>query len=404
VIDDLQSPVVSSPPTPMPILPDYHGACLSNLVPALIAGTSGDGEPLGAIPEWIPSAVEGARQVVLLVIDGLGWNQLRSRPDLAPTLCGAFDIDRAITSVVPTTTACALTSIATGTTPAEHGVMGYRLATDRDEIMNVLRWSVGTTTPRDVRQSVPAAAFQPFPPFPGATRAVPVVSRGEFGGTGFTACHLGDSPLFGYKVASSLLVHVRHLVAAGESFIYAYYDGIDKVAHEHGLGDHYDEEIRAVDRLVSDLVESLPPDAALVITADHGQVDIGPRIEVLGPEIMSAVRFLSGEGRFRWIHARPGASDDAHAAASEHYGDRAWVVDRQQLIDESWFGGPLRPGVVERLGDIALIPHAPIAFLDPADTGESRLAARHGSLTADEMLVPLVALTGRGSVGGNISV
>lgn len=50
--------------------------------------------------------------------------------------------------------------------------------------------------------------------------------------------------------------------------------------------------------------------------------------------------------------------------------------------------------MIDRLGDVALIPHAPVAFLDPADAGESTLAARHGSLTADEMLVPLVAIAG----------
>ena len=106
------------------------------------------------------------------------------------------------------------------------------------------------------------------------------------------------------------------------------------------------------------------------------------------------VRFLSGEGRFRWLHARPGAAADLEALCAERYGDSTWVRSRGQLIDEGWFGGPLGDGFGERLGDVALIPFAPIAFVDPADTGENRLACRHGSLTTDEMLVPLVALRG----------
>jgi hypothetical protein len=56
--------------------------------------------------------------------------------------------------------------------------------------------------------------------------------------------------------------------------------------------------------------------------------------------------------------------------------------------------------VVDRLGDVALVPYAPIAFLDPADTGETGLVARHGSLTPAEMLVPLLAVPGDGNIGG----
>jgi hypothetical protein len=73
-------------------------------------------------------------------------------------------------------------------------------------------------------------------------------------------------------------------------------------------------------------------------------------------------------------------------------------MSRDRVIDEGIFGGPLRDGLIDRLGDVALLPHQPIAFVDPADTGESRLQSRHGSLTAEELLVPLVALTR----GGNI--
>ena len=102
-----------------------------------------------------------------------------------------------------------------------------------------------------------------------------MVSKDEFGGTGFTAAHLGNSPLSGYKVLSSLPVEVGRLLREGERFVYAYYDGIDKVAHGSGLGDLYDAELRAVDRLVADLVAELPAGAVLVVTADHGQIDVG---------------------------------------------------------------------------------------------------------------------------------
>jgi hypothetical protein len=378
-------------PRPEPFLPDYAGACLTNLVPALLAGPDHS-------PDWLPELARGANQVVLLVIDGLGWEQLQDRASIAPTLAGAALTGGAITSVAPTTTATALTSIVTGRTPSDHGVLGYRLAVADDEVLNVLRWQVGSKSPRDARQSIPAAKFQPFPPFPGASAPVPVVSRAEFGGTGFTAVHLGDSPLCGYRVLSTMVVDTRRLLAEGPAFVYGYYDGIDKVAHAHGLGEHYDAELEAVDRLVAEIAASLPDGAVLVVTADHGQVDVGSHVVLPGKEIMSGVRFISGEGRFRWLHAKPGAAKDLLAVADELYGETTWVRSRDELFEGNWFGGPPREGVASRLGDVALVPHAPVAFLDPADTGETRLAARHGSLTSAEMLVPLLCLAGSGNI------
>jgi len=127
-----------------------------------------------------------------------------------------------------------------------------------------------------------------------------------------------------------------------------------------------------------------------VVTADHGQVEVGQRVEVLGSEVMDGVVLVSGEGRFRWLHLRPGATEDVAAAAQALYGGMAWIRTREQMIEEGWLGGEPTPAVADRLGDVVLAPFEPTAFLDPADTGELRLVARHGSLTAAEMLVPLV--------------
>ena len=144
-----------------------------------------------------------------------------------------------------------------------------------------------------------------------------MVSRVEYASTGFSAAHLGESALHGWHTPSGLVVEVRRLLAAGEPFVYAYYDGIDRVAHARGLGEHYAAELRAADRLVGDVLEVLPPGAVLVVTADHGQVEVGPSVEVLGGELMAAVELLSGEGRFRWLHVREGATEDVAAAAGE---------------------------------------------------------------------------------------
>lgn len=374
--------VVDSAPVGVPpVLPAYGGACVANIVPALLGPGGTD-----AVPDWMPATVRGARQVVLLVLDGLGWEQLRPRRALTPEL-SAMDGGPA-TTVVPSTTATGLTSIATGLTPGEHGVVGYRIDV-RGEVLNVLRWA---TPDGDARRRIVPGDFQSVPAFLGSS--VPVVTKAEFASTGFTLAHLGGSRHVGYRMTSTLVVEVRRLLAAGERFVYAYYDGIDKVAHEYGLAEHYDAEMAATDHLVGQLRRALPPGAVLLVTADHGQVDVGDRIVHPGPDVLSLTRSQSGEGRFRWLHARAGAVADLHQAAEAAHGDLAWVVTAEQTRDEGWFGPRLSAAAAARLGDVALVAREPVSFDDPADSGPFELVARHGSCTPDEMYVPLLA--GRG--------
>ena len=286
-----------------------------------------------------------------MVLDGIGWDQLQLRKEHAPFLAAMGG--GPITSVAPTTTACALSSITLGATPAEHGVIGYRVAVDEGVVLNVLRWR---TADGDARDTVPAREFQSRDAFAG--RAVPVVTRAEFRGSGFSDAHLRGAALVGYGVASSIAVEVRRLLAAGEQLVYAYYDGIDKTAHGHGFGEHYDAELRSADRLVEDIAAMLPAGGCLLVTSDHGQVEVGPRLVALDKDLLKSVRFQSGEGRFRWLHAVEGETAAVARQAHELYGDRAWVRTREEAEAEGWFGGRLSPVVASRVGDVALAaPH-----------------------------------------------
>ena len=358
-----------------PRLPDYAGACISNVVPCLVDAPE-------AWPAWFPELAADAEQVVLLVADGLGWEQLQARRALAPTLTSMSGAP--ITAVAPSTTATALTSITTGLPPGEHGVMGYRMSID-GEILNVLRWQIAG---RDVRASVPPEKVQFHEVFGG--QRPPVITRAEFRTTGFTTAHLDRTRLTGWRMTSTLVTEVDRLVSAGEPFVYAYYEGIDKVAHEYGLGAHYDAELVAVDRLAADILAVLPPGAVLVVIADHGQVEVGDNLIVPAPEVLSHVRNQSGEGRFRWLHARPGHTRPLLEEAVAHHSDVAWVVDVDTVVDEGWFGPVVTDAARRRLGDVALVAREPVSFVDPADSGPFALVARHGSLTDAEMLVPLL--------------
>ena len=317
------------------MLPDYDDACTSNLIPALL-------DPDVERPSWLAAEAVEADQVVVLVLDGLGWEQLQARRSLMPTLA-AMQGGR-ITTVCPTTTATALTSITTGLPPGEHGVIGYRMAVGRD-VLNVLRWS---THRGDARQAIPARSICDAEPF--VAQRPPIVVRAEFEHSGFSDAHLFGSRFVGYRMPSTMAIEVARLLRAGEPFVYAYYDGIDKVAHEYGLGMVYDAELVFVDRMVEYLLHELPPGVALVITSDHGQVDVGERVFPPHPEVLSHVRHQSGEARFRWLHAHPGAATSLYEAAQRHHGHEAWVVTREQVVDDCWFGPKVLPGALARLG------------------------------------------------------
>ncbi|HEU4841507.1 MAG TPA: alkaline phosphatase family protein [Ilumatobacteraceae bacterium] len=362
-----------------PLIPDYAGPNVRGIIPALL----GPGSWATSLPPWMPAPVASADQVVLLVLDGLGWEQLQEHRALMPTL-GALT-GQSITTVAPTTTATALSSIATGLSPAEHGLLGYRMMLS-GEVLNVLRW---TSTGGDRRRAHPPRDVQPFAAFLG--HDVPVVSPAELETSAFTEGHLRGSRPVGYRAISAIPVEVGRQLRAGERFVYAYYGGVDKTAHERGFGDFYEAELRYADRLVGDLLDVLPPGAVLLVTADHGQVQVGDNVIIPDRALLDMVAQQSGEGRFRWWHARHGSVDDLAKAAAERYEDVAWVVTREQVIDEHWFGPSIAAPMAARLGDVALVPHAPVTFFDPADSGPFELVCRHGSLTSAEVLVPLLA-------------
>jgi predicted AlkP superfamily pyrophosphatase or phosphodiesterase len=362
-----------------PLVPDYGGACISNVVPTLL-------ERPDTPPDWMPAAAMEADQVVLLLLDGLGWEQLQTRRHLAPTLASMEG--GPIATVLPTTTATALTSLATGTPPGEHGVIGYRINVN-GEVLNILRW---TTAAGDARQTIPPQKIQTQLPFLG--QRPPVVTRAEFARTGFTMAHLDSTRFTGYRMQSSLVTDIARLMRSSEPFVYGYYEGIDKVAHEYGLGEYYDAELAAADRLVADVLEAVPTGTAVVVVSDHGQVDVGPRVIPLASEVIAHVSLQSGEGRFRWLHARPGHAALLVDAATACHGDDAWIVTRDQVIEEGWFGPRVSAEASSRLGDVALVARTDVAFVEPSDSGPYDLIGRHGSATSAELWVPL--LVGRG--------
>lgn len=362
-----------------PVLPQYGGGCVADIVPAIL-------EP-GVDPSTgpLPAEVLEARAVVVLILDGLGAEQLAARRQAAPTL---HEMQVAtLTTVAPSTTASALTSIATGVGVGEHGIVGYRIRTD-DGNLNILKWR---TPQGDSRQRHRPERFQPVAAFGG--QRPPALQPDAYRKSGFSRAYLRDARRCGYKVLSSLAVEVRRLLAAGESFVYVYYEGPDTVAHEHGFGEHYTAELRACDRLMADLLTAVPRGTAVVATSDHGLVDCTGSLVKIDRSVLDCARAESGEARFRWLHARPGRGRDLYEAAVGAHGAQAWVHTAEEIVEAGWLGPVVTDAARSRLGDVALVARDAWAFSHP-DDGAGNLIGRHGSLTPAEMLVPLLVHVG----------
>ena len=98
---------------------------------------------------------------------------------------------------------------------------------------------------------------------------------------------------------------------------------------------------------------------------------------------------MSGEGRFRWLHAHPGSAAELRERVGDELGEDCWVLSRRELCDAGWLG-EVDDELVERLGDVAIVPFTPHFVPDPAEPREAGMKGRHGSLTAAEMYVPLI--------------
>ena len=356
-----------------PVIPDYGDKCVSQLVPSFL--------DISNASSWIPIDVLSAKTIVLLVLDGLGWEQLQENKECFQTLVefsGSF-----ITTVAPSTTATALTSITTGAPPGEHGIVGYRIPVEGG-ILNSLRWSTGS----EAHKPDPFD-FQLMPVFD--NQKPKVVTSIDHQGSGFSQAHLRDSRFSGYRDRFELIEIILQSVENFEPFIYAYWDGIDRIAHEFGFTDQYFSELKKCDLMIDELLKRLPPNVALVVTSDHGQVEVGDRMLELTTDLKNLITKQSGEARFRWLHALPGAETDLLISAKETFEECGWILSKDQILNEGWFGPRVNEIVKNRLGDVALVAKDKVGFTDPAEKMPFQLITRHGSLTEEEMHVPLLS-------------
>ncbi|MGW5558661.1 alkaline phosphatase family protein [Micromonospora sp. NPDC003944] len=382
-------------PAPLEILgPDHGGGSLADVLPSALAvlGVPGSPDPLGIVP-----ALAGVRRIAVLLVDGLGWYQLPTAAPYAPTLAGlAATVARPLIAGFPSTTPTSLVSLGTGVAPGAHGVLGFTVRVPgTDRVLTHTDWAADPSP----------LHWQPVPTQLERARAAgvttTVVSRQEFGGSGLTvaANRGGDfrGAAGGDAVAAAMLAALA--AGTGPTLVSGYHADLDRHGHLSGVdSEPWRVAATEVDGLVARLVDGLPSDAALLVTADHGQLDIpaAHRFDLdTDPRLRAGVRLVAGEARVRYLHVEPGAVDDVLSAWSEVLGATARVRTRDDVVATGWFG-PVAEEHLGRIGDVVVTCNDTYAVMASRTERPmaSKLVAYHGSDTAAELTVPLLVVRG----------
>ena len=376
--------------TPTPLLPAYGRSTLADLLPSVghHLGVPGcDADVLG---------LPAAHRYVVLLVDGLGHDLVVRAADRAPWLAARLG-DRPLTSGVPATTVTSLTSLGTGLPPGQHGMVGITSRVpSTGEVLNALSWE----------SDLLPEAYQPHPTMfeRAAAAGVAVTSVGlqRFARTGLTQAALRGPrfvPFPSEKDTQLRIDLVADAVSRGQrTLVYAYERELDHTGHAQGCGSPaWHDQLSRVDTMLARLRDALPSDVVLLVTGDHGMVDVPADRRLViedEPELAAGVDVVAGEARFRHLYVDRDDSASVARRWRDRLGDRAWVRTRDEAIDEGWFG-PVRDDVRERYGDVLAAPSGEWAFMTRTFPQEMELVGMHASLTPVEMRVPLVVATGR---------
>ncbi|MCR2814596.1 alkaline phosphatase family protein [Microbacterium jiangjiandongii] len=341
--------------------------------------------------EWL----RPARSAIVFVIDGLGRSNLAARSGHARFLAGAMTKKDIARTVFPSTTAAALTSLLTGVDPGMHGIVGYRLRIPgTDEAPNQLKgWESHGLDPLTWQRAEPLFASESR-----AGRPCFVVTKSEYENTGFTEATLRGAAFIAADDLDERIERAAEAAARHSgALVYLYAPELDSLGHRYGWeSDEWSAGLERVDAAAQRLSQLIAPRTGVVITADHGMVDVPRHRHLLlrdGDGLTDGVRVIGGEPRMLHLYAEPGEAAAVHAAWLAAESGRSWVLTRDEAVQAGLFG-PTDPEVRPRIGDVLVAARAGIAYYDDRarDKRPQRMVGQHGSITAEERIVPLIRL------------
>lgn len=353
--------------------------------PAQAVG-SGDAPDTSSVS--LPAGLQPIRSFVLVVVDGLGHANLKAMAGHARTL-GALPTRR-IETVIPSTTGAALTTITTGRLPGEHGLLGYKIRHPQLGLVTTLKDWQHIEKPREWQRAEPLFGLA------GELGVRPVaIGRPAHATGGLTESILAGTEYHGGQTIAERFSIASKLLRGDDPILaYLYVDELDKVAHSDGWqSDAWLRRLEQLDAALDDLLRTLPGDVGIVVTADHGIIDVEPERRIClddGLVPTAEIEMIGGEPRFRSLYLRDGASADAVAeGVASSLRKLAWVGTRDEAVRAGWFG-PVAPAVEDRLGEVLVIARGQHAFTLREDPPSAlAMVGQHGGLSDEERGVPL---------------
>lgn len=382
------------------IRPDYEGGSIVNLMRSL-GDACGTTQPLPYAPlrDLKVSPHDTARNIVLLVIDGLGYDYLLNKG-----AGGALHrhLHARLTSVFPSTTASAVTTYLSGLAPQQHALTGWHMYfSELDAIAAVLPLKPRGAGLFDAPPgALPRRLFGHAPFVDRFTRRATFVSPQAIATSEFNLYHSGRAALRGYKTLPELFEAVESSLRESDepAFIYAYYADLDTLAHIHGVGsDKLATQFAVLDEAFDEFLAAIAnTDTMVLACADHGFIDSPPerQIELAHhPELAATLaRPLCGERRVVYCYVKPEGEQRFVDYVRDILPGCANLFPSQALIEQGWFGpGAANPRLASRIGDYVLVMRENWTLRDWVE-GEKRYRQLgvHAGVSAEEMHVPLI--------------
>jgi hypothetical protein len=346
-----------------------------------------------------PNALElpPAASAVVVLVDGLGASNLGARAGHARTLAARMAKRDVIRTVFPSTTAAAIASFATGLMPGAHGLMGYRVPDRRnDRVVNQLSGWDDLMVPEE---------WQPHPTVfdQALERGVRAAAVGgtRYATSGFTRAVLRGAEYRAGATVADRFAEAMRIVQEGPALVYVYVSELDQIAHAHGWeSDRWISALESLDAEVAAFERRMPRGVGLLVTADHGMVDVPAHRHVfvdVRPELLDGVRHVAGEPRCLGLVLDPAVDDAGRSALLDGWrgaeGSRAWVLSGDEAVAAGLYGD-VDPRNRDRIADILIAARSGVAYYDrrEADRRGESMIGQHGSMTDDETRIPLIRM------------
>ncbi len=356
--------------------PDYSGGSLLNLIAELERRLTGESPSLALHPE-LGEAIPDATTYVFVLFDGLGDHQLDHPAAASLRVARQASLD----AVFPTTTSVNLATVVTGLAPAAHGLIAHQLYVPAAaQVVNTLKW----TTPWGDPVEIDHRTFLPAPNLFERLQAAGIepitVQPGNFQDSLLSRVLYRGSRYEAVWTVGEIVEATLQLAAVPGRFIFTYFPNVDVAAHMHGqTSDEYRTALELAAGLWDRIATALPPNAAMVGTADHGHIDYTEEDKVFlahrpGPEFYGDPRGVLVRGVDDEFRNRLANLPGRNVPSSEY---------------RTWLGpGPDHVDLAGRVPEIVLLAD-PERLLIPRFM-DRRLIGYHGGLAEEEMRIPLL--------------